>query len=277
MKPEGSYPNLRYADDDALSVSAILDQQGYEVVPYTRVDSDATKDHLIADIATIAGKATTDDLLLIYYSGHGGQGPADPIAGTETASGADSYEEWIFLYGSIDGAGNPILDQTVNDDELAALLRTDALRCPMKIVVIDACNSGGFVGNQLEHDGVPPDYIGSSEGFLEGLVRAISLYGDFDGYGSDVSPHDAMVLAAAGEREESLEGYYGHGVFTYFLLTAPTRADVNRDGYVTVRETYDYVRRQIDMNWNINVSEAFRFAPHVSGGPVDYVMFASGQ
>jgi len=290
----GEALDLTYADDDAVALAALLAAQGYlgpDGLPAAaRTDGAATKAQLIADIQDVAARATANDLLLLYYSGHGGQGPADLLVGAETAAGADAFEEWIFLGGSIVYVDNPPAghsandeyladwEATVNDDQLAELL--EPMPCRMKVVIVDACFSGGLIGNQLEHDAVPADYEGSTDGFLTGLVEAIGLYGSYEGYDSDIAPPNALVLAAAGEREPSYESDYepydGQGVFTYFLLQAPARADANGDGWVTVRETHRHVSRQIEAAWNRWYPEGTRFAPRVSGGPVDYVLFRAG-
>lgn len=287
--------DLSSPDEDALAVAELLAQEGFrgpdDLPAAARIDSEASKANLIADFAAVAARARPDDLFVLYYSGHGGQGPEDPAYG-ETAPGADPYEEWIFLDGSIVYEDRPPigeydpndlyywdLDLTVNDDQIAALLRQ--LPCRRKVVILDACHSGGLIANALEHDDVPPDYGVSPEGYLEGLARAISLYRSYDGVaGSDIAPGNALVLAAAGEREASWEsGALGHGLFTYFLLKAPSSADANWDGYVTVRETHRYIRRQIEANWN-DTSYGYvydTFGQHVSGGPVDYVLFGTGR
>ena len=51
-------------------------------------------------------------------------------------------------------------------------------------------------------------------------------------------------------------------------------ADLNRDGYITVSESYNYIYRNINENFNA-VAWPFTdvFFPHVSGGPVDYILF----
>jgi hypothetical protein len=289
---QGTLYDLDCSDEDAHSMKSLLEGQGYSV--QERVDSAATRAQLESDIAEVAATATEQDLFLLYYSGHGGQGPANPQVGAETAAGSDSYEEWIFLWGSLvytdnlppgDGLEDYSTDlsQTVNDDELAALLRR--IPCAKKVVLIDSCFSGGFIGNGLEADGLPPEYSGSMVSWLGDLGEAMRLYANFGArgqdYGSDIPPDEALVISACGEREVSWEPLHGHGVFTYFLLASATGGDANGDGYVTVSEAYDYIRRGINREWNavyapLHDSEVI-FAPHVSGGPVDYVLFSSGD
>ena len=144
-----------------------------------------------------------------------------------------------------------------------------------KIVIIDACNSGGFIGNVLEKDRILSDYSAGSDGIFDNISDAIYLYTNYDGYKSDISPADALVIAASGERESSWEGMYGHGVMTYFLLQSATKADLNGDDYITVSESYYYIYKNINANWNNTWAAVVEdvFFPHVSGGPIDYILF----
>ena len=65
---------------------------------------------------------------------------------------------------------------------------------------------------------------------------------------------------------------YGHGAFTYFLLSAPENADFNHDGYITVLECYAYITGKIESDW-LEIGPAF--LPRVSGGGVDLALFTS--
>ena len=63
---------------------------------------------------------------------------------------------------------------------------------------------------------------------------------------------------------------------TYYLLQglAGRSADLNHDGHVTVLEAFSYAKAGIDTNWNpAYASSSQAFEPHVSGGPVDFVLF----
>ena len=277
------YPNLPYSAGDAGEVSALLAGQGYAVT--TRTDTDAVKVNLLADLAAAAAAVTEDDLFLFYYAGHGGQ--VSSLQGTEN-EGSGSLDEWIFLHGSIYYAGGNVDDPasypmdpnlTVNDDLLAAELRK--IHCHKKVVILDACHSGGFIGDSPETDGLPPAYDGDEDGWFSSLGGAISVYANFDDEECDIPPDLALVIAAAGEQEVAWTGGLGpHHVLTYFLLETPWYGDKNGDGYVTVTEAYDYIRNGIEDYWNsywnpaaTPIEAEWIFAPHVSGGPLDYLLF----
>ena len=113
------------------------------------------------------------------------------------------------------------------------------------------------------------------------LVQAISNYASFQDSPTGLSPYGAQVLSAAGSDESSYENPtfpngapLAHGVMTYFLLQTAASADLNHDGHVTVLEAFAFVKAGIEKNWNpyyLPSNEALE--PHVSGGPVDFVLF----
>ena len=87
----------------------------------------------------------------------------------------------------------------------------------------------------------------------------------------DVPSSEAIVIAAAGEQEDTYEtDTLGHGIFTYYLLNSPREADGNGDGFVTVGECVDYAATMIEAWW-----DSPSFVPRISGGPVDFVLFES--
>jgi uncharacterized caspase-like protein len=263
--PPSPNGDLSYTDDDALDMAALLENQGFAV--QLRLNGEANRPNLLADFAHAASLAGPEDLFLFYFSGHGGP---STVRATPEPPGADRATEGIIL----DDPGPPAGVDLLSDDELAALLASIPAR--KRVVIIDSCNSGGFIGNGLETDRMAPDYGGTRDGLIGVLSRGISLYANFSGSQPDIPPSLALVMAAAGEREFSYEDSgYDHGVFTYHLLQAPLRADRNRDGFVTVSEAYGYVLDVIEREWNRRYApypEAI-FAPRISGGPVDYVLF----
>jgi len=281
--PDHTLNNLPYSAGDAFEMDDLLSGQGYAVT--VRTDAAATKANLLSDLAAAAAAVTEDDLFLLYYAGHGGQIPW--LQGQEN-EGSGSLDEYIYLYGSIYYVSGPDNDPasydvdpnlTVNDDQLAAALRS--IPCIKKIVILDACHSGGFIGDSPETDGLPPAYDGDEDGWFSSLGGAISVYANFDDEECDIPPDLALVIAAAGEQEVAWTGGLGpHHVLTYFLLETPWYGDRNGDRYVTVTEAYDYIRNGIEDYWNsywnpaaTPIEAEWIFAPHVSGGPLDYLLF----
>ncbi len=280
---EGFRPNLSYCDDDAEAMAELLRAENVDTI--LRTDSEATKENLLGDLEYLAGIMRDQDMLIVYFSGHGGM--LEDFQLDQEATTAQGYpwdSEWIFLYGAIDPAlptsyitPDAIdLSRGIYDEELDQAL--SAVATPRKLVIIDACNSGGFIAAEgADIDSVPPryqDFDGLDRAQI--FAQALSLYvaprtADTGG----VSPGNALVLTAAGAAEFGYETTeYAHGVFTYFLLEAAELGDLNGDGAVTAVEAYSYARAGILLTWNDDWSDTpYVFHPHLSGGPVDLVLF----
>jgi hypothetical protein len=225
---------------------------------------EASYDQLDRDFQKVAGQADLDDLFLFYFSGHGAQVSSGNL---EETPGSDSDDESIVL------VNDTLTDvEYLIDDYLAEWLRT--IPCARKVVILDACYSGGFISNALEGDAIPPNYSEQgSNGLFETLGDAIYLYANFQDYGSDIPPGEALVIAASGEQDVAYETD-GNGVMTRYLLESAAKADYNFDGYITVSESYFYIYRNINKNFNMVYAPSGRiFFPHISGGPVDYILF----
>jgi hypothetical protein len=249
----GTANDLQYTDDDAVEMAALLSNQDYSVTLRTS----ASLTDLQNDFNAAKAQAGEDDLFLFFFSGHGGQDPQGQFSEPPPGDDADEY---IVL-------SDASTDFLIIDNELGDLIASiPALK---KIVIIDACHSGGLIGNSLEVDATPPDYTGTTD---SSLGQAISLWANFTGESYDISPADALVISASGEREYSFEagGSFEHGLFTYFLLETPEYGDNNGDGYVTVTEAYYYTRKKL---LDLLSGDPYIYAPHVSGGPVDFVLF----
>jgi hypothetical protein len=301
-------PNLDFPGLDARDVAAMLATAGYTVksrwvdsagfvwvdglssglkVGTIQADSNGTpisgagagdsiapsKSEIKADLLAAAGSVGPNDIVVVYFSGHGMPDTLVPPA-THT---------YFIPYGGVmennsSFAGYPAY--SVRDDELGGMLATFAT--PRRVVILDTCNSGAFIGNRLEYDIVPPAYKGWTALVTpDTIAQAIHDYAAFSASPTGASPYgEAMVIAAAGRDESSYETssppFNGHGVMTSFLLQTAASADLNGDGRVTALEAFSLIKAGVDKNWNAEpfVKAAGQmFEPRVSGGPMDFVLF----
>jgi hypothetical protein len=230
-----------------------------------------TKAKIIADLQSLASIVGPNDLVVVYFSGHGMMDTLNP----------PSAHQWIIPYKGVlrfpDTYYYGYPDTSIRDDELGVYL--NPLPTNRKVVILDTCNSGGFIGNRLEADALPPVFTGSAPRVTANLIAAaIAGYSAFSSSPTGISPRNATVISAAGRDELSYEagGQYKHGIMTYFLLLTAESADLNRDGHVTTLESYAFVKAGIDEYWNANpdvIANGQTFAPRISGGPVDFVLF----
>jgi hypothetical protein len=304
----GVKPNLTYPDSDASAMYSVLLAHGYAITSrwvdpsgnvwldnvnqnkkigsLTTSTTDGSvvggsqgpgdpiapgKANILADIQALAGTIGPNDVLVVYFSGHG----------TQDAS-VTPPREYFDPYGAVmqftDGKFYDFPVPSVRDDELAAAFA--GVRTPRKVLILDTCNSGGFIGNTLEVDATPNAYTGGPALVTPGtLIQAISNYASMQSSPTGLSPYGAQVFSAAGRDELSYEtSSFGHGVMSYFLLQGlqGSVADLNHDGHVTVLESFSYAKAGIDRNWNSDagiIAAAETFEPHISGGPVDFVLF----
>ncbi len=242
--------DLNLTDDDAEAVADLLEAKGWDVT--LRLSSEATLAQIEADISELSAVMDDNDRLLFYYSGHG-------------VSYNDNY--WIFPY---DGNTADLYSTSINTSILKAMIESSG--AGLMTVILDSCNSGGFVDSNITVDTVADNYFKSYSSGISAVNESFSLY-------LSVSDADQKytVLSAAGAGEESYEtSTIGHGVFTYFLLQTPSYADYNRDGYITLTEAFYYTAYYIDTYWNDDEYEGendLDYYPHVSAFPVDPLLF----
>ncbi len=290
--------DLEYTDDDAEDMAVLLGRKGYDVT-FTRTNADATLDQFESDVAELAATLQPSDRLFVYLSGHGlGNGQTEEYIGSSIPGyladldsagepyGQFSADEYFFFYGAMPWSGDDSIAEGISDDKLRTLLTTIPAR--QKIVVMDACHSGGFVGAGAFQDTVPQDYQGTAAGVgLGDLGAAITLglrgplWSDAPsgGVGTDLPGSQFFALTAAGERDFSWEtSGLENGVFTEYFMEAASHGDANHDGHVTLSEAYMWAARRIEEEFNeivvsVTGQSNDQFLPRLSGSTVDVVLF----
>lgn len=113
---------LRYTDDDAYRFYAFLKSPEGGALPDEQIqlliDESATRQHILGAMTEIFGQASENDLVLLYFSGHGVPGAFLPI--------------------DFDGQNNKIFHQ-----EISHILASS--KAKYKVCIADACHSGGLL------------------------------------------------------------------------------------------------------------------------------------
>ena len=127
-------PALRFTDDDAYRFYAFLKSPEGGALPDEQIriliDESATREKIIRAMQEVFGKAGEQDLIMLYFSGHGVPGAFLPI--------------------DYDGLNRKLFHQ-----EISSILATS--KAKYKVCIADACHSGGLLalrspdrmGNQL--------------------------------------------------------------------------------------------------------------------------------
>ena len=118
-------PTLKFTDDDAYRMYAFLKSpEGGALADdhlQILIDEDATRNKVLGALENIFLKAGRDDLVLLYFSGHGLQGS--------------------FLPSDFDGFNNKILHEEIN----SIFQRSQA---KYKLCIADACHSGSLIATK---------------------------------------------------------------------------------------------------------------------------------
>lgn len=176
-------------------------------------DAEVTRDKLDAAFAEIAKKAQPSDVFVLYLAGHG-----------KTVDGRYYFIPEDF---TIDGEmSKSSIDASVKAKAISQeqLQRWFALIPARKSVILfDTCDSGTLTGDAGEtqrlEKGAANDRLAQATG--------------------------RSIITASGGSQEAIEGYHGHGLFTYELLDALDHADSDRSGTVEITELAAFVYAQV--------------------------------
>jgi hypothetical protein len=288
---------------DAKEMGTTLHELGYQISPYTTTTTtsywieEASRSDILDNMPTGLGEK---DTLLFYFSGHGGlyKEGWKPYLSYDTKPSESEYYEQTFIF--------PEQASSVYENDLIfpsqLFSRLQATGAGTIIVILDICNSGGFVLDRgHEVDGLPENYT-------DDWPAAFSLSWEryFRQNGEDNPYPNIHVISAAGKNEESMDdrinrnkpsfdtfpSYLNNGVFSYYLLeslgynhslntpTVSISADMNHDGIVTLSELYNQTfnrfqseyLRVIDGDPEVS-SESWSYYPHITGGSGDPILF----
>ncbi len=206
---------LAYAGADAKALSEAFGEAGkglYEsvtVVPPI-LDKQVTRDRLETVFNELAEKVRPRDVFVFFLAGHG-----------KTIEGHYYFIPYDFRYEN----ENSIVEKAIGQNQWQAWFAKILAR--KSILIYDTCESGSLTSDGAATRSL--DKLVEQSAAVERLVRATGR----------------TTLAATTDEGPAREGYRGHGVFTYSVLEALERADVNRDGFIEVTSLISYVDRQV--------------------------------
>lgn len=217
-------PPLKYAADDAIEIYNILTDPNFGNFPIENVklllDEQATLTGIKSAMGTfLARNAGKDDMVCIYFAGHGSP-EIDP-----TGKADDRLDKFIVPY---DAKKDDLFSYGLSMDEIRNIY--ERIQSNRIVFFIDSCYSGEAGGRTFSRPDVAARNITISEKFLE-----------------ELSGEGRIIITASKPDELSLEtSEFKHGIFTYYLSEGlKGKADMNKDGIVTIDELYSYVYDQV--------------------------------
>lgn len=201
---------LNFAVPDAKAISEgfkLAAGDLYDSVEITTVlDTQATRVNLDRVFSDLSRKVRPQDVFVFFMSGHG-----------KTIDGRFYFIPQDFRY----EGETSIVGRAIGQDQLQTWFAR--LKAQKSILLFDACESGALIGERIAMRGM------ENKTAVDLLTRAIGR----------------TVLTATTDDKPAAEGYRGHGVFTYSLLSALGGADANSDGMVDVLEIANFVDRNV--------------------------------
>jgi hypothetical protein len=212
--------HLKYAGNDARAFYNHLIRNNH--IPEENVTLLLNEEAHINRLRSILGthlknKAGKDDMVIIFFAGHGA------CEKDVTSPDKDGLEKYILPY---DADPKDLYASALPMSEISRIF--NRIRSERLIFIADACYSGASGGRTINLAGIRANI---SEAFLDRIV----------------SGKGKIILTASGGNEVSSEDdKLKHGVFTYFLLEGLRgKADMDKDGIITVDEAYRYVSLEV--------------------------------
>src|SRR5262249_48591019 len=148
-----------------------------------------------AAFATLSAKVKPSDVFVFFLAGHG-----------KTVDGRYYFLPQDFRYEN----EASIVTRGIDQEQWQAWFARIAAR--KSVLIYDTCESGSLASERIATRGL------ERVAALERMTRAMGR----------------TVLAASTDDAPALEGFRGHGVFTYALLDAIERGDANGNGLIEV-------------------------------------------
>jgi hypothetical protein len=213
--------SLSYAVPDALAFAETLRKTAEPLFGKTDVKTlttaeETTKDAINRAFSDLRSKVKPNDLFVFYDASHG------------VVDVVDNEEQYFLLTSNVLLlSSRHIGTDAISQKDLGSLI--GSIPAQKKLVILDTCNAGKG-GKELQIA-----LLQQTRGLTEST--AVKLLQRSIG---------SAVFSASSDSQQALEGYKGHGLFTYVLLEGlQGKADIKKDGYITVLGLADYTEENV--------------------------------
>ena len=219
---KGDELDLKYAGKDATDLGKALEVSAAKLLgkPQVHVYNLTTeKEHynlpekkaIQQTLEEIGKKATTNDILLVFFAGHGvmeGEKKQFYFL-TADASKASAVE-------SVDKVG-------ISTAELSDWMKPQSIKAQKRILILDACNSGQAIKDLVKIGDADKGYLAARSDDNAQQIKAIDKLNEKSGL---------FILSASASNQSAYEfGRYNQGLLTYALLkTIKQQPDILEDG-----------------------------------------------
>ena len=210
--------NLNYAQADADAVEKVIKGSSAslfkEVISYPIRNDKAIKGNIIKAFDEIKKRSLEQDVLFVYYAGHG----------VMSEGGQKAREFFIIPYDitQLYGRDELLFEKAISAEEMKSYAQS--INAQKQVFILDACQSAGALESV------------AARGAME--EKAIAQMARSTG---------TFWITASGSNQFATEfEKLGHGVFTYALLEGVKgQADANGDQKLTIRELSTYIENKV--------------------------------
>ena len=207
--------NLSYSVADANLFADTLERQGKGLYSSIRIHrlltpKDTTKEALVTALTQARVEVRPEDLFVFYVASHG----------------TVNDGQYLLITSNVGSTlMNKLKQDSLTQDELKGMISN--IPASKKLVVLDTCDAGKM-GDALQVALLTRGM--SNDTAMNILSRAVG----------------STILSAATSDQEAVEGYKGHGLFTYVVTQGlKGEADTDRDGFVKTLELANYVDSKV--------------------------------
>lgn len=238
---KGEELDLKYAAKDAsdiskalaASVRKLLNSDGKEHVFMYNLTTTADRFLLPEKISIkktleeIGKKATANDILLIFFAGHG------------VMEGENKQFYFLTADASKTSAASSVKDVGISTSELTDWMKPQSIKAQKRILIFDACNSGQAIKDFVKMGTGEQNYIVARNDDNAQQIKAIDKLNEKSG---------VFILSASASNQSAYEmGRYSQGLLTYALLKAiKQQPDILEDGkYLSVSRWFEAAERTV--------------------------------
>ncbi|OSZ80607.1 hypothetical protein CAP36_04975 [Chitinophagaceae bacterium IBVUCB2] len=238
---KGDELDLKYAAKDASDISTavsnaakkLLNTDGKEhVFMYNLTTAKERyqlpeKNSIKKTLEEIGKKATANDILLIFFAGHG------------VMEGVQKQFYFLTADASSLTAGSAIADVGISTAELTEWMKPQNIKAQKRILIFDACNSGQAINDFVKMGADEQNYMAARNDNEAQQVKAIDKLNEKSGL---------FILSASASNQSAYEmGRYSQGLLTYSLLKAiKQQPDILEDGkYLNVSRWFNAAEKTV--------------------------------
>lgn len=208
--------------NDVDRMAKLLQARGFDITQCC--DKDATRDGIRTSWQNIIDKSSSEDTVIIYYSGHGGLVETQQKLETKSNMSSKTPRQYQFL---VPVDFNETTDEHfkgILDVEIAHMLRDTTDKTTNVTIILDCCHSGRMARDGAHgNNAIPKQLLEVQHQDIAKWIEILKQKGYLDGETAIEGNQHAVRIAASATRETAWE-YFKDGQWGGIMTEALVRA-----------------------------------------------------